>query len=134
MESTTKKLNNGLLTRLYWLKSTHAVVSAGVALDYESTEICKTSGGIFIGVIVNNKTDDILAIAQMSYQQYSDCFDEASEYNHGDANRWHAIAGHVYKCSPDYVFVAEKTYDDEDDYDGWYGKSGWLKRSSRGKL
>jgi predicted YcjX-like family ATPase len=131
MESTTKQLNNGLLTRLYWLKSTKAVVSAGVALDYESTEISKTTGGIYIGVIVNNKTDEILAIAQMSYQQYSDCFDDASEFNHGDAQRWHAIASHVYKCSPDYVFVAEKSTND-DEYDEWNGRSGWLKLSSRG--
>ena len=123
MESTAKRLNKGQLTRLYWLKSTGVVVSAGTALQSDSTYICKTSGGIYIGAITN-QYKEIIAIAQMTYQQYSDCFDEANNYQLGDANRWHTIAEHVYKCSPDYVFVAEHYSE------GRYESGGWLQRST----
>lgn len=91
------KLNNRQLMRTFNLESTKVVLEPYITVDYEWAAICQTAKGKFIGAVT--RMGKTLAVAEMSYQQYSDAWDEATKYNPGDGNREGVIAIHVMKAA-----------------------------------
>jgi hypothetical protein len=112
------KLNNGQLMRLFNLDSTKIVLEPCICVDYEWAAICQTAKGKFIGAVT--RKGKMLAVAEMTHQQYSDAWDEATEYNPGNGTRECIIAKHVREAAG-YIWV-------EDCLDDVFGGFGWVKR------
>ena len=105
IQPLTQPLNDEQLKRHFYLDSTEIVLQPYVQLDYHSVMICKTREGRYIGAM--EKHGDLLMIVEMSYEQYKDACDEATEHNPGDSGRHVAIYNHIRKA-------AGKSDEDED--------------------